>query len=148
GALAVGGWGRAGSVRLRGGGGGCRGRGRRFFFWAVFLSRGDGGLEKQRPPRRCARDVPHATPVVSTRTSACVGPSAPHPCDAANQIGPHDPLPSRVGERCFGGPAGCPDAAPPELQNVRTPLLGRARADGQGAACPRPAPPACGVSLG
>jgi len=76
------------------------------------------------------------------------GPSAPHPCDAANQIGPHDPLPSRVGERCFGGPAGCPNAAQPELQIVSTPLLGLAVADGKGPACPEPAPQACGVSLG
>src|SRR5262249_21446492 len=127
-----------------GGGGGAR----RLVLWAGVLPPREGGLGKHRPPSRCARDVPHATPVVSTRTSACVGPSAPHPCDAANQIGPHDPLPSRVGERCFGGPAGCPNAAQPGLQIVSTPLLGRAVADGKGAACPQPAPQPAGGGLG
>src|SRR5262249_57151591 len=118
-----------------------------WFLWGGLFAAGEGGLKGKRPPRRCARHVPHATPAVSTRTSASLV-RPPHPCDAANQIGPRDPLRSCVGRRCYGGRAGCPNAAQPELQIVSTPLLGRAVGDGKGAACPRPAPQACEVSLG
>src|SRR5262249_59645537 len=51
----------------------------------------------------------------------------------ANQTRPRHCLPSRVGERSFGGLAGCPNAAQPELQIVSTPLLGLAVGDGKGA---------------
>src|SRR5262249_39233643 len=52
---------------------------------------------------------------------------------------PATSLPSHVGERSFGGLAGCPNAAQPELQIVSTPLLGLAVGDGKGAGggCPR-----------
>jgi hypothetical protein len=61
---------------------------------------------------------------------------------------PAPSLPSHVGERSFGGLAGCPNAAQPERQIVSTPLLGLAVGDGKGArgGCPRPAPRE--VSLG
>jgi hypothetical protein len=61
------------------------------------------------------------------------GPCAPHAYDAANQTCPRHSLPSRVGEQSFGGLAGCPNAAQPELQIVSTPLLGLAVGDGKGA---------------
>src|SRR5262249_43512787 len=61
---------------------------------------------------------------------------------------PATSLPSHVGERSFGGPAGCPNAAQPELQIVSTPLLGLAGGGCKGArgGCPRGAPRE--VSLG
>src|SRR5258705_3833132 len=48
------------------------------------------------------------------KNSGFADPSGPHACDAADQIFPRNPLPSRVRERYLRS-AGCPNVARPEL---------------------------------
>jgi hypothetical protein len=75
----------------------------------------------------------HAIPVIVHKN---IGPrTRGRRIDADAMSPPAREVPHRcIGERSFGGAAGCPNAAQPELSIVSTPLLGLAAGDGKGGA--------------
>src|SRR5947208_10781225 len=103
---------------MRGGSAGKRGR---WFSWPTKFD-SEERLESIRRIALCAACAPGNRGGVH-KNIGFADPSAPHACEAADQIFPRNPLPSRIRERSLR-PAGCPNVARPELYLVSTPFLG------------------------